>query len=194
MKMAITLATAFCAACLTSPAAAAAQTAQSALPNQPRWTSPSMSALLRMMPAPTCPVRMDLRSSFQFAPIFVGDGTTVQGPNLRLQLILTNPNGDRVVRARLTVDGWSDKPQVVPVNGAAAGAGQTSGGMSRTVEAMFAPGSAGTSEAELDLHGFSAFRLVRLEEVTFASGAAWKFDSMENCQAASNPLVLVTAR
>lgn len=48
--------------------------------------------------------------------------------------------------------------------------------------------------AELELPGFSAFRLVRLEEATFASGATLKFASEENCQSSPSPLVLVTAR
>jgi len=194
VKVVLSLALAFTLGAVAAAAQTAQTTGQTPPPYQPKLPTPSMSVLLQMLPAPTCPVRMDLRQTFQFAPIFAGDGAAVQGPAPRIRLILSNPSGDRVVKAKLTVVGWNTTAHLVPVEGANAGSGAATGQMSRTMDASFTSGGDGTSLAELELPGFSAARLVRLSEVTLADGTILKLASDENCQAAPSPLVLVTAR
>ncbi|HEU5352597.1 MAG TPA: hypothetical protein VFU55_13460 [Terracidiphilus sp.] len=172
--------------------------AQTASPNQRRWSVPEGSELMQMLPAESCPVRMELQQRFEYAPRFAGKDATVQGPAPRIRIVLSSLYGDPVVKAKLTVVGWDTGAHLVPVAGAKAGSGRASGDMSRTLvagftEAGFTSGGDGSS-AELALPGFSAVRLVQLRQVTFAGGTTMNFAPEDNCQAGPNPMVLVTAR
>ncbi len=98
---------------------------------------------------------------------------------LRLELKDQRPerSGQRMVSATVTVSGWNPQARAVPLD--ASGAGK--GSRVRTMTVPLSGGGVPEASADLELPGFTAARLVRLDSVSFEDGQVL---TLHSCQVA----------
>jgi hypothetical protein len=138
--------------------------------------------------SPACPLNMHVRQRAGGTLL----STDVQGRRVetfaaRLRLELTNPLPDRssqrMESATVTVQGWSAKEKILPVH-----SGDRSGPPLKTMTVPLTGGGLPNASADLELPGFTAARMVRLESITFDDGQVRTFRS---CQTAPDPFMPV---
>jgi hypothetical protein len=118
-------------------------------------------------------------------------------PEIGLPLVLTLAGGRsaQITRATVTVHGLSFQGmngtwEPLQIHTAHKGSGE----VSKTMDAVFAPGEEETASAKLVLPGFTSVRSIVLDSVSYADGSSWKPAPHRACQVAPDPFMLVAAQ
>ena len=140
-----------------------------------------------------CPLDMRVRQGAGGRMIATDkNGERVETFEARLKLLLTdlrpNRTDQRMVKATVTVRGWTGKEQILPV-----GVMRDHDGNLARMGLTVPLSGGGLPEASADLHlpGFTAARLVELESITFDDGQVWSFTGASACQAVPDPFMPV---
>jgi hypothetical protein len=185
---------------LSSPMALAAQNAvprpqglgvagTAGQPNQ-------LTALRLAPPAMGCPVSLRAQHLADFGMVRTGN-THREGVGQRLHMALTDNRASKIVRATVTVHGYSNKARLTE---SAMGSGGSDAALTVTVPFYSAPpGAPSGSPSELAagdvwVAGMTAVATVDLDSVTYADGSVWKFAGQAACRFTPDPLMLVAGR
>jgi hypothetical protein len=127
-----------------------------------------------------CPLDMHVRQRAGGSLMSTdAQGRPVKTFAARLKLELTDQRpdktGQRMVSATVTVRGWNPNARALPIDG---GRGDS---LARTMTVPLTGGGIPDASADLELPGFTAARMVRLDSITYDDGQVWRFRS---CQAA----------
>jgi hypothetical protein len=116
------------------------------------------------------------------------DKTRPAGIAQLLHLIVTNPDSQQIVSARVRVRGLSGKGRMTQT------ANLDAGDATRSMEARFSSGADKEASSDVWVPGMTAVLQVELNSVTFADGSTRKFEGVEACRIAPDPLMLVADR
>jgi hypothetical protein len=107
----------------------------------------------------------------------------------RLHLALTDNRASKIVRARVTVHGYSNKARLTEM---AIGSGASDA--AQTITVPFSTGQAGPATGEVWVAGMTAVATIDLDSVTYADGSVWKVAGQAACRFTPDPLMLVAGR
>lgn len=105
----------------------------------------------------------------------------------RIQLTMTNPSQQEIVKAQITVHGLSDKWRYVPLPEAPAP------DLTKRVEVTLDVRGNSHASSDVSLSRFTSVTSVDLNSLTYADGSTWEASSSAACSVAPNPFMLVTA-
>jgi hypothetical protein len=141
---------------------------------------------------PACPVSLRAQHLADGSTIKVRDGHPDHpaGIGQWLHLTLANPDSRRMVRARVTVRGYTNRARVTE----AGAGGQGSADAIRTFTVALTAQSDKDSAADLWVPGMTAVERIDVRSLTYASGDTWQLSGRESCSVTPDPLMLVAGR
>lgn len=155
---------------------------------------PSQSTALQSSPPAglACPVSLRAQHLADGSTIKVRDGHPDHpaGVGQWLHLTLANPDSRGIVKARVTVRGYSNRAHVTE----AWISGQGSADAIRTFTVALAAQSDGAVAGDLWAPGMTAVQTVELGSVTYADGETLNFSGNGTCRVAPDPFMLVAGR
>lgn len=157
-----------------------------ASPPPPSVTSPNAYRV--------CPVRMQARQSPGRGLLMARNAPPTDGPSQRIHLVLADDRAAHPVRARITVQGLSDKARVQNALSVAPSAEAGKPQMARTLMVRLRPEDKGTVFADLVLPGFTSVQSIRLESLTYDDGSKWNAPNPAQCSVAPDPMMLIAGR
>ncbi len=111
-----------------------------------------------------------------------------KGQEQRIQLTMTNPSPREIVRAQITVYGFSDKWRAIPLASAT-----DSPDLKKTVNLVLNVKGNDHASSDLSLSRFTSVAYVNLDSLTYADGATWKASTPAACSVTPELLMLVSA-
>ena len=168
-----------------------------ALPSQTTSQSPKQLNFVIVTPdVAACPALMHARHEGGLHRRVLVNGDPAPEPlGLPIVLTLTGGRSAQITRATVTVQGLSiqglnGRWQLFQIRAAHDGSGE----ITKTVEAVFAPGEDDTASTKLVLSGFTSISSIELDSVSYADGSTWKPAPHRACQVAPDPFMLVDAQ
>ena len=110
-------------------------------------------------------------------------------PAQKLHLIVTNPDSERIVSARVRVHGLSGKGRVTQTL-----SGQNDADAASTLDVQLAQGPDKEASGDLRAPGIAAILSVELNSVTYEDGSTRSFSGRETCRVAPDKMMLITGR
>jgi hypothetical protein len=139
-----------------------------------------------------CPVGMRVNhgSSFllrktEYGP-FAAPAPKVQ--EQRIHLIMTNLSPQEIVKAQITVHGFSDKWKAFPLVD-----GSPAPDLAKSVDVAMDVKRDGQGSSDLSLSRFTSITRVDLNSLTYADGSTWTSSTAGACSVAPDPFMLVSA-
>lgn len=123
------------------------------------------------------------------------NGDPAPEPGLPIMLTLAGGRSPRITRATVTayglsIHGMNGRWQLLKAGNAHGGSGE----ISKTLDAVFAPGEDDTASSRLVLPGFTSVKSIELDSVSYADGSTWKPAPHRACQVAPDPFMPVDAQ
>ncbi len=143
---------------------------------------------------PVCPVRMQARQGTGRGLLMARNAPPPDRPSQRIHLVLADDRAAHAVRARITVQGLSDKARVQNALSVAPSAEADKPEMARTLMVRLRPEDKGAVSADLLLPGFTSVQSIRLESLTYDNGSKWNAPNSALCSVVPDPMMLIAGR
>lgn len=135
-----------------------------------------------------CPIDLRIQHAADGDMMEVDDARP-KGVAQRLHLVVMGPDSAKIVAAKVTVRGYSDKGRMLQASSSGAGSPDAS----RTVDVYFPLNAPEKGSAFLWVAGLTAVQVIDLVSLTYADGSTWNMAQGSVCRVIPDPTMLIAS-